>query len=91
MPLSKVTRLRRKRIVDRYKTMKGCTDCGYNSHACAIDLDHLPQFNKFKSVSEMLKSSSTSYSWDKVKEEIFKCEVVCACCHRERTRGRLDT
>jgi hypothetical protein len=56
-----------------------CIDCG-QSNPLLLDFDH--RDNKFKSISEMIKSR---YSWDKIKEEISKCDVRCANCHRIRT------
>jgi hypothetical protein len=26
------------------------------------------------------------YAWDLIQNEIDKCEIVCACCHRIRTQ-----
>lgn len=73
---------RRKQVID-YKLAKGCTDCGYNEDAWALEFDHLG--NKAFIISRHIQS----YSWDKLKLEIDKCEVVCANCHRIRTKRRM--
>lgn len=83
LELNYANRTRVKDIVQKYKLEKGCIDCGYNKFAEALDFDHLKD-KKF--------NISTAYrdniGWDKVKEEISKCEVVCANCHRVRTASR---
>ncbi len=66
-------------LVYRYLEGHPCIDCG-QSNPVLLDFDH--RDNKFKSISEMIKSR---YSWDKIKEEISKCDVRCANCHRMRT------
>lgn len=45
-----------------------------------MDFDHLGD-------KKFAVGSSISYTLDAVREEIAKCEVVCANCHRERTYG----
>lgn len=68
-----------------YKVEKGCTDCGYNSHPAALEFDHLPGFNKTRTVASMLYSS-----WEAIWKEIAKCEIVCSNCHSIRTYERLN-
>jgi hypothetical protein len=69
----------------KIKTKRGCADCGYNSHHAALDFDHLPGTEKLFTVSAMARRS-----WRLVLEEIRKCEVVCANCHRIRTYERAQ-
>ena len=69
-------------ILRRYKLMKGCQDCGYNAHFYALELDHRDPKDKIANVCHMIKRT---HSWYKIKEEIRKCDVVCANCHRIRT------
>lgn len=61
------------------KMARGCADCGYRKHPEALDFDHLRD-KKFSIGSECFK-----YSWAALMEEIAKCDVVCANCHRIRT------
>lgn len=78
---------RRPRVeyADRVKIEAGCADCGIRSpHPEIYDFDHLPGVEKRKSVAQLL----TSGSFEDFKAEIQKCEVVCANCHRIRTRQR---
>lgn len=67
----------------QYKLDRGCTDCGYNTRAEALDFDHLPGHRK-----EFRLSDTGGKSWDRLQKEIAKCEVVCANCHRIRTFDR---
>lgn len=68
--------------INKYKVEKGCIDCGYNLHAVALDLDHV-RGTKVRPVSQM-----GLFSQKKIDEELAKCEVVCANCHRVRTHQR---
>jgi hypothetical protein len=75
-------RLSRRRLatqVYEYLEKNPCVDCG-QSNPVLLDFDQ--RSDKFKSISEMIKSR---YSWNKIKEEISKCDVRCANCHRLRT------
>lgn len=56
-----------------------CVDCG-ESDIVVLEFDH--QRDKLADVSAL---SREGYSLDKLKQEIAKCEVVCANCHRRRT------
>lgn len=70
-------------IVDKIKTTTPCADCGGYFPAVAMDFDHLGP--KIKSVSSFV---SGAYKIDLILQEIEKCEVVCACCHRVRTHTK---
>lgn len=74
---------RRRDQVDAIKLARGCIDCGYATHAVALDFDHLPGTEKVAHVSSML-----THSWERIMAEIDKCVVVCANCHRVRTFTR---
>ena len=72
---------RRSSIVNRYKTMCGCSICGYNKHPVALHLNHKDPMTKVGSISRMIQTTF----WSTVKEEIRKCEVLCANCHSIHT------
>lgn len=63
----------------QYLTTKGCKDCG-NTDFRVLDFDHVDR--KFARVSQLLGS----YNWTskKVQDEITRCEIRCANCHRIR-------
>ena len=63
-----------------------CMDCGVRYPLCATDFDHVRGKKLFG------LNDATSHSLQKVKDEIAKCDVVCANCHRIRTTKRdLET
>lgn len=71
---------RRKRIED-LKTGP-CVDCGNTFPPECMDFDHV-RGRKDKNVGSMF-----TYSIQKIQQEVAKCELVCANCHRIRTRKR---
>lgn len=60
-----------------------CKDCNRTLPSVAMDFDHI-QDDKKEEISDMW-----SWSRTRVLEELAKCELVCANCHRERTVTRL--
>ena len=81
----KDTVTKRRAILQRYKQMKGCADCGYNKDGCAMDFDHVDPKSKLFGVATDLRRA-----WEKTKTEVRKCIVLCANCHRVRThRGQI--
>lgn len=69
--------------VNELKLITPCADCDVIFHPAAMEFDHLPQYEKTASVSALLHKP-----WPVVEEEIQKCEIVCANCHRVRTWKR---
>ena len=71
--------------VQEYKESAGCADCREKYPYYMLDLDHIRDkefgINRFRSHTSSL---------EKVKEEMAKCEVVCANCHRIRTHNRRN-
>lgn len=76
---------RRRMVLNLVKTTAGCMDCCYDENPVALDFDHVDG-TKVKSVGRM-----TSYSYEKIWEEVMKCDVVCANCHRIRTQERNES
>lgn len=68
---------RRERFLELKSTLK-CNRCGENDIAC-LDFHHTDKDDKDFSISAVVKD----YSWDRILEEIEKCEVLCANCHRK--------
>lgn len=68
--------------VNRSKIDKPCTDCGKVYLPVVMDYDHLPGFEKSANVSSLVQKGMAI---SKIQEEIAKCELVCANCHRIRT------
>jgi hypothetical protein len=65
-----------------------CVDCGNTFPACAMDWDHT-RGEKLFNLGSMRSSQWVSEKAKKrILEEIAKCDLVCACCHRVRTSDR---
>lgn len=79
-------RARRRKLVDAIKTQSGCVDCGYNNlkYPGTLEFDHVRGEKKF-SIGE---AATLAVPLERIMEEIEKCEVVCAICHRIRTIDR---
>ena len=77
--------LERAALVSKIKTDRGCSNCGYNKHACALDFDHKdPEIKRFNI------GSSHTYKMDVLLDELSKCRILCANCHRLKTNGLLN-
>jgi len=74
-------RNRRKKIRQMAIEYKGskCETCGYNRCIEALEFHHNNSSGKNFSISE----KGYTRSWAKVKEELDKCLLLCANCHRE--------
>jgi L-lysine 2,3-aminomutase len=59
-----------------------CMDCGGRFPPCSMDFDHLE--NKEYEIAGMVGR----YGKKKILTETSKCDVVCANCHRVRTRDQ---
>lgn len=57
-----------------------CEICGYNNNIAALDFHHInPEDKNFQLDSRHLSNTHI----DKLKQEVDKCILVCATCHRE--------
>jgi len=66
-------------------SLSECTDCKI-SDPRVLQYDHIPGSDKKFSISRAC--SGMTISWKRIKEEIDKCEIVCANCHQIRTAQR---
>lgn len=64
-----------------------CTDCKRTFDPYIMDFDHLPNSNKLFTISSAV---GRGISRQKIKDEINKCELVCANCHMIRTLDRSN-
>lgn len=69
-------------FLNRFKN-KPCADCQGWFEPCQMDFDHRNPKLKVNSISKM---GWDSRSLTAIKTEIQKCDLVCANCHRLRTR-----
>jgi len=77
---SKEDRLKMKRRLVDYLGGK-CIDCGYKAHLAALDFDHIDP--KAKSFGLAQKMGYLDYL--DLLEEVKKCVLRCANCHRIKT------
>ena len=75
--VSKKRKALRKKAVE-YKGGK-CEICGYCKCAEALEFHHKDSSKKDFGIS----GKGYTRSWEKVKEELDKCVLLCANCHRE--------
>lgn len=81
---NKMRRAERLAKLNALKESKPCVDCNKYFEGYLMDFDHLPEYTKTKNVSYLIDSRG----WEKVLEEIAKCDLVCCMCHRKRSRQR---
>ena len=74
-------RLQRTAYLIAYFDTNPCVDCGERDPV-VLELDHL------RDTSFSIGFGLTQRRWQRILEEIDKCEVVCANCHRRRTARR---
>ena len=82
---NRVRRRGRHREVWAYLCEHPCVDCGEDDPV-VLEFDHLR--DKVDNISKM---ASLKRPWSVILEEIEKCEVVCANCHRRRTAARVNS
>lgn len=56
-----------------------CQRCGYDHCLEALEFHHLSDSDKKFGIS----NKGYTISWEKVREELDKCDLLCANCHRE--------
>lgn len=71
--------------VQELKGSTPCADCGIVYPHYVMDFDHLPGQIKVRGIAKLSGFSSMA----ELLEEIDKCEIVCANCHRHRTFTRI--
>lgn len=75
-------------LVNRWKERKGCLWCGFKGRHYQLHLDHIePGSKKNKGNS---RAYEPSWSLKRVKQEIRKCQILCANCHAHKTFSNSD-
>ncbi len=85
---SKARKVELRAFVESLKLGKDCTDCGRSFPPCAMDFDHLDGSTKVGTISYV--SRRLLWPKERILEEVEKCELVCAKCHRIRTHARAQ-
>lgn len=73
---------KRRAMLDALKD-KPCMDCGGSFPPECMDFDH-----REGEVKEIMIASALRRAWLDILAEIEKCDLVCANCHRIRTKKR---
>jgi hypothetical protein len=73
----------RKKAAVAYKGGK-CERCGYKKCVRSLGFHHRDRKEKELSISQMM-----SLSWNRLKREIDKCDLLCANCHMEEEDWRM--
>ena len=78
---------RRLELRDKINELKQqpCKDCGQSFPPYVMDFDHRGNEEKKGNIARLV---TQSVSWATMAEEIAKCDLVCANCHRIRTYKR---
>lgn len=78
---------RRKKLKEMAISYKGgtCQECGYHKCVYALEFHHLDPTQKDFGIG----TKGYTRSWEKVKEELDKCAMLCANCHREVHAGLI--
>jgi len=71
-------RLKIKQKAVEYKGGK-CCKCGYNKCIDALEFHHKDPLKKDFGIA----NKGYTRSWEKVKKELDKCDLVCSNCHKE--------
>lgn len=79
----KALAIEKRQYIIELKEKTPCTDCGKKYPYYVMDFDHLND-------KKIALSKISLYSWKTILEEIDKCEIVCANCHRVRTFKRIE-
>lgn len=81
------TRLRKKQIRGFIRSLKNkpCHDCQQSYPYYVMDFDHKEPNKKIINPSQIC---TLGWGEEKILEELGKCDLVCANCHRIRTHKR---
>ena len=79
---TKQRRAVRREYIASKKMEQGCCKCGYNAHPAALHFDHIDRSTKSGGLAQ---AASEGWSFERIDEEIAKCQVLCANCHSIHT------
>lgn len=74
--------MRKRRLARKIKAIEykggSCIRCGYNKCLWALEFHHRKPKEK-----EFGLAMDNILNWNKIKNELDKCDLLCANCHRE--------
>lgn len=73
--------------VNSWKEAQGCSWCGFKGKHYQLDLDHIDPSTKY---GQNHRAYEPNWKWKRVQEELDKCQILCANCHREKTFANSD-
>lgn len=78
----------RKNLKQRAVSVLGgcCIICGYNRCLAALEFHHLDPSHKDFGIAEAYANPK---KWETIVDELKKCILVCANCHRELHQGMI--
>lgn len=68
----------------KYLSNEQCAVCG-EADIRTLEFDHIDPSKKSFSISQAVK---LGYSWESVLDEILKCRILCANCHKKHTANQ---
>ena len=68
-----------KDIIADMKASQGCVKCG-DTRSYVLDYHHINPEEKDETIARLVSNNATE---ERIKQEIAKCVVLCANCHRE--------
>lgn len=77
-------RAQNRREIYEYLKLHPCVDCG-ESDVMVLEFDHRDRELKWKAIGVL----AVTKRWQRVLDEIGKCDVRCVNCHRRRTAHQL--
>ena len=79
-------RCENRRKLLEYLALQACVDCGLQDVA-VLEFDHRDPSQKARDVSTMVQKG---FAWSTILNEMGKCDIVCANCHRRRTARQFS-
>lgn len=76
--------------VNDWKEEMGCSECGFKGHHFQLDLDHVDPETKRNKGTGNHRAFEPSWSQERIEEELKKCVILCANCHRLKTFKNSD-
>lgn len=85
---SEAVKRRRQKVKVMALEYKGsrCECCGYDKCTAALEFHHIDDLTKEFGISE----KGETRSWKRIQEELDKCVLLCANCHREVHANLLE-
>ena len=82
-PTDGMTLVRKANYIDQRKETTPCASCGCYDHPKAMDYHHLDERQKLFQLSQIRRMRTNDLTFEMVVDEIQKCILLCATCHRK--------